>query len=67
MRPLFEQIAAMQDIIRGSEPAPTLVPARRYPDCYVVHRPQKPIACNACLDSGDTESGGPCNWCSHED
>ena len=23
----------------------------------------KPYSCNACRDSGDTESGRGCNWC----
>lgn len=66
MKPLFEQIAAMQDIIRGSEPE--TVPARRYPDWRVVKpKPRKPASCSACLDTGDTESGRACNWCSISD
>jgi hypothetical protein len=47
MHPFFD---AMQDIIRGSEPAPAAAPRRRW-------------SCNACMDSGELSEGGPCNWC----
>jgi hypothetical protein len=40
-------IRALQDIIRADEPAPV----------------RKPYSCNACLDTGETESGGSCRWC----
>jgi hypothetical protein len=42
-----EFFAALQDIIRADEPAPV----------------RKPISCHACLDTGETESGGSCGWC----
>jgi hypothetical protein len=63
MKPLFEQIAAMQDIILADEP----MPARRYPEWRVVKpKPRDPFACRYCID-GEREDGGLCPWCGGSD
>jgi hypothetical protein len=51
--PATEFFAALTDLLLGADQHPK--PAR------------KPIACNACLDTGSTEQGGPCNWCGPQD
>jgi hypothetical protein len=42
-------LQSLNDIIRGSEPAPTPQPRQ--------------FSCNACLDSGELSEGGPCWYC----
>jgi hypothetical protein len=50
MHPLFAQILSVMDPVKP-QPAPVAAPQR------------KPYSCNACRDTGDTESGGACGWC----
>jgi hypothetical protein len=58
MNPLaHEFFAAMTDLLTAGEPAPAPAPV-------VAAAPRKPISCHACLDTGDTESGRACGWCS---
>jgi hypothetical protein len=50
--PATEFFAALTDLLLGADAHPQPAPAVR-----------RPYSCNACRDTGDTESGRACNWC----
>jgi hypothetical protein len=40
-----------------------MIPLLRTLNAMVAAEPRKRASCSACLDTGDTEYGRPCNWC----
>ena len=58
MKPLLEQILAMQDIIRADEPAPAMIPCSFCGGSGESHSAYRDRTCNACDGVGER----PENW-----